>query len=327
MPSLSWHWLNGGMLQPVVVLAGGLSHQHDISLKSGRTVAQALRRVGHEVVEADIDSALIETLRANDGAVVFPMLHGGLGENGALLEVLQLMGIPYVGSSPATCRISFDKSIASRAVAAAGIVTPQQVALPHDVFRELGAQTVMRSIAEKFGLPVIVKPARGGSSLGVTKVDGVDDLPQAVANAYAYDDMVVVEEFIVGTELAIGMITTSEGTRVLPAVEIRPVGGVYDYSAMYTGGETRLTAPADISDTAAQTATAMARVVQKELDFSGISRVDAIVDESGRPVFLEAGAAPGMTATSLVPVAMKAAGLDLGEVCSRLVDDVARNHG
>ena len=123
--------------------------------------------------------------------------------------------------------------------------------------------------------------------------------------------MVVVEEFIVGTELAIGMITTSEGTRVLPAVEIRPVGGVYDYSAMYTGGETRLTAPADISDTAAQTATAMARVVQKELDFSGISRVDAIVDESGRPVFLEAGAAPGMTATSLVPVAMKAPGLDL----------------
>ena len=96
MPSLSWHWLNGGMLQPVVVLAGGLSHQRDISLKSGRTVAQALRRVGHEVVEADIDSALIETLRANDGAVVFPMLHGGLGENGALLEVLQLMGIPYV---------------------------------------------------------------------------------------------------------------------------------------------------------------------------------------------------------------------------------------
>lgn len=198
MPSLSRHWLNGGMLQPVVVLAGGLSHQRDISLKSGRTVAQALRRVGHEVVEADIDSALIETLRANDGAVVFPMLHGGLGENGALLEVLQLMDIPYVGSSPATCRISFDKSIASRAVAAAGVVTPQQVALPHNVFRELGAQMVMRSIAEKFGLPVIVKPARGGSSLGVTKVDGVDDLPQAVANAYAYDDMVVVEEFIVG---------------------------------------------------------------------------------------------------------------------------------
>ena len=198
MPSSSRHWLNGGMLQPVVVLAGGLSHQRDISLKSGRTVAQALRRVGHEVVEADIDSALIETLRANDGAVVFPMLHGGLGENGALLEVLQLMGIPYVGSSPATCRISFDKSIASRAVAAAGVVTPQQVALPHNVFRELGAQMVMRSIAEKFGLPVIVKPAHGGSSLGVTKVDGVDDLPQAVANAYAYDDMVVVEEFIVG---------------------------------------------------------------------------------------------------------------------------------
>ena len=105
MSSSSGRWLNRGMLQPVVVLAGGLSHQRDVSLKSGRTVAQALRRVGHEVVEADVDSALIETLRANDSAVVFPMLHGGLGENGALLEVLQLMGIPYVGSGPATCRI------------------------------------------------------------------------------------------------------------------------------------------------------------------------------------------------------------------------------
>lgn len=327
MSSSSGRWLNRGMLQPVVVLAGGLSHQRDVSLKSGRTVAQALRRVGHEVVEADVDSALIETLRANDSAVVFPMLHGGLGENGALLEVLQLMGIPYVGSGPATCRISFDKSIASRAVAAAGVATPQQVALPHDIFRELGARTVIRSITESFGLPVIVKPARGGSSLGVTKIDDIDDLPQAIANAYAYDDMVVVEEFIAGTELAIGMITTSEGTRVLPAVEVRPVGGVYDYSAMYTCGETRLTAPADISDEVAQAADEMVGVVQKELYFSGISRVDAIVDESGRPVFLEAGAAPGMTATSLVPVAMKAAGLDLGEVCSQLVDDVARNHG
>ena len=255
------------------------------------------------------------------------MLHGGLGENGALLEVLKLMGIPYVGSGPATCRISFDKSIASRAVAAAGVVTPQQAALPHDIFRKLGARTVIRSILERFGLPVIVKPARGGSSLGVTKVDDAADFPQAIANAYAYDDMAVVEEFITGTELAIGMITTSEGTRVLPAVGICPVGGVYDYSAMYTGGETRLTAPADISDEAAEAATEMARIVQRVLDFSGISRVDAIVDESGRPVFLEAGAAPGMTATSLVPVAMEAAGLDLGEVCSQLVDDVARNHG
>ena len=255
------------------------------------------------------------------------MLHGGLGENGALLEVLKLMGIPYVGSGPATCRISFDKSIASRAVAAAGVVTPQQAALPPDIFRKLGARTVIRSILERFGLPVIVKPARGGSSLGVTKVDDAADFPQAIANAYAYDDMAVVEEFITGTELAIGMITTSEGTRVLPAVGIRPVGGVYDYSAMYTGGETRLTAPADISDEAAEAATEMARIVQRVLDFSGISRVDAIVDESGRPVFLEAGAAPGMTATSLVPVAMEAAGLDLGEVCSQLVDDVARNHG
>ncbi|WP_130866579.1 D-alanine--D-alanine ligase family protein [Acidipropionibacterium timonense] len=311
------------MKQPVVVLAGGLSHQRDVSLKSGHTVAQALRRVGHEVVEADVDSTLMATLRAHDGAVVFPMLHGGVGESGALYEVLRLLDIPFVGSGPATCRMSYDKSIATRVVAAAGVTTPSQVALTHDILRELGARTVVNAIVDKLGLPLIVKPARGGSSFGVTRVDDAADLPQAMATAYAFDDHVVVEQFVTGVEVAIGMIATARSTQVLPAVEIRPVGGVYDYQAMYTAGETRLTCPAEISADQAKAAEDMARLVAKELSLDGISRVDAIIDSQGRPVFLEAGVAPGMTATSLVPVAMKAAGLDLGEVCSALVDDAA----
>lgn len=311
------------MKRPVVVVAGGLSHQRDVSLKSGRTVAQALRRAGHEVVETDIDSDLVATLRDREGVVAFPMLHGGIGEDGALPEVLRLLGIPYVGSGPASCRISFDKSIATRIAAGAGVVTPRQAALPHDIFRELGAAELVKALSHRIGLPLIVKPAHGGSSLGVTTVTDAAALPQAMATAYAYDDMVVIEQFVSGTELAIGMITTRAGTEVLPAVEIRPASGVYDYAAMYTAGETRLTAPADITETQADAATEMARTVQKTLDLRGISRVDAIVDEHGRPVFLEAGVAPGMTGTSLVPVGMRAAGLDLAEVCSRLVSDAA----
>ncbi|WP_027586341.1 D-alanine--D-alanine ligase family protein [Acidipropionibacterium thoenii] len=311
------------MKHPVVVLAGGLSHQRDISLKSGRTVAQALRGAGHQVTETDVDADLVPILLATPGVVAFPMLHGGVGEDGALPEVLRMLDIPYIGSGPATCRVSFDKSIATRIVAGASVATPRQAALPHDIFRELGAAEVVKGLIRRIGLPLIVKPAHGGSSLGVTKVTDAAGLPQAMATAYAYDDTVVIEQFISGTELAIGMITTREGTEVLPAVEIRPASGVYDYASMYTAGETRLTAPADITEAQADAATEMARTVQQTLDLNGISRVDAIVDEHGRPVFLEAGVAPGMTGTSLVPVGMRAAGLDLGEVCSRLVSDAA----
>ncbi|AFV91177.1 D-alanine--D-alanine ligase B [Acidipropionibacterium acidipropionici ATCC 4875] len=313
----------GDMKHPVVVLAGGLSHQRDVSLRSGHNVATALRRAGHEVTEADVDSNLVATLLGIDGVVAFPMLHGGVGEDGSLREVLNLLQIPYVGSGPGTSRMAYDKSIGSRMAAAAGVRTPRQVALPHDVFRELGASALVAALADHVGLPLIVKPARGGSSLGVSRVDDVAGLPQAMATAYAYDDLVVVEQFIEGTELAIGMITTRQGTEVLPAVEIRPVGGVYDYAAMYTAGETRLTAPADISPAAASEAEEIARTAAQVLDLSGISRVDAIVGKDGHPVFLEAGVAPGMTDTSLVPVGMQAAGLDLAEVCSRLVSDAA----
>ncbi|AXE40274.1 D-alanine--D-alanine ligase [Acidipropionibacterium virtanenii] len=313
----------GVMKHPVVVLAGGLSHQRDVSLRSGHNVATALRRAGHQVTETDVDSHLVSTLRGIDDVVAFPMLHGGVGEDGSLREVLHLLDVPYVGSGPATCRMAYDKSIGSRMAAAAGVRTPRQVALPHGVFRELGAAVLVASLADHVGLPLIVKPAHGGSSLGVTRVDDVGNLPQAMATAYAYDDMVVIEEFIDGIELAIGLITTAEGTEVLPAVEIRPVGGVYDYAAMYTAGETRLTAPADIAPASASEAEEIARTVAQVLDLSGISRVDAIVGKDGHPVFLEAGVAPGMTDTSLVPVGMQAAGLDLAEVCSRLVADVA----
>lgn len=315
------------MKHPVVVVAGGLSHQRAVSLRSGRTVAAALRRVGHDVIEADIDAHLVPLLRSRPDAVVFPMLHGGVGEDGGLSEVLRLLSIPFVGSGPASCRISYDKPVATRIVASAGVTSPRQVALTHDILRELGAATVVDAVAEAIGLPLVVKPARGGSSLGVCRVSDVADLPQAMADAYAYDERIVVEQYVSGTEVAIGMITTASGTRVLPVVEIRPTGGVYDYSAMYTAGETRLTAPADIPDDQVRACEQMALTVREVLDLDGISRVDAVIDDHGRPVFLEAGVAPGMTDTSLVPVGLEAAGLDLGEVCSELVADAhARLH-
>ena len=168
---------------PIVVLAGGLSHEREVSLRSGRRVAQALRDQGREVLEADVTSDLIELLGGLTDPVVFPLLHGGVGEDGGLQQVLTLLGVPYVGSSPAACRRTFNKAIAGPLAEQAGLATPETVALPHDMFRELGAGRLVKALAERIGFPMMVKPARSGSALGCTKVTREADLPAAMVAA------------------------------------------------------------------------------------------------------------------------------------------------
>lgn len=309
----------GQGLPAVIVLAGGLSHERDVSIKSGRRVTMALREVGHEVVESDVNSGLLDLLATRRDAVVVPMLHGGMGEDGALQEVFGLVGATYVGSTGPACRIAFDKSIATPVVAARGVRTPRQVVLPHEVFRELGAVALVESIGEQLGFPVMVKPTRSGSALGCARVDRADDLPSAMVAAYAYGPETVVEEFVEGTEVAVAVIGRGAEARALPAVEIRPDGGVYDYSARYTAGATRFVTPAEVSDEVAQACEQLALRVHDVLGLDGISRVDIMINNEGAPVFLEANVSPGMTETSLVPLAMEAADLELGHVMSELV--------
>ena len=190
--------------ETVVVLSGGLSHERDVSLRSGRRVALALRSRGIEVVESDVDSRLVELLTSLTGpvhpdrTVVFPVLHGEAGEDGALREVLSLLEVPFVGSIGSACRVAFDKSIATTVVAEAGIATPTQVALPHEIFRELGAQALMVALADQIGFPMMVKPSRGGSALGASKVTRPEELPSAMVGAYAYGPVAVIEQFIDG---------------------------------------------------------------------------------------------------------------------------------
>ena len=186
----------------VFVIAGGLSHEREVSLRFGKRLAGALRRRGHAVVETDVNADLISRLLKDEDPVAIPMLHGGLGEDGALREVLWTLGVPFVGSDGASSRRTFDKSVATRLVGAAGLATPLQVALPDDVFRELGAQALMSAIGERLGFPLMVKPARSGSALGATKVVSAEDLPAALVGAFAYGKDAVVEEFVEGTELS-----------------------------------------------------------------------------------------------------------------------------
>lgn len=308
----------------IIVISGGLSHERDVSLRSGRRISQALRQAGRHVIEADVTADLVALIQDTKDPVVIPMLHGGLGENGALREVLGLMGVPFVGPTGSASRITFDKSIATPVIAAAGITTPRQFALPHDIFRELGAEALMARIGDEMGFPLIVKPTRSGSALGTAKVDSREALPNAMVGAYAYGPVAVIEEFVEGTEVAVTVLENHDGLRVLPPVEIRPTSGVYDYEARYTPGATRFVTPAELDDDVLEAAQRLAMDAHRTLGLRHISRTDIIVRPDGTPVFIEGNVAPGMTETSLSPLAIDAAQLDLGSVFSELVDLAAQ---
>ncbi len=303
----------------VIVISGGLSHERDVSLRSGRRITHALEAAGLQVVQSDVNAEMVGLIESTDEPVVVPMLHGGLGENGALRDVFDLIGVPYVGANGPASRITFDKSIATPVVASAGVTTPRQVALPHDVFRELGAEALMKHIGEEIGFPLMVKPTMSGSALGATKVGDADALPQAMVAAYAYGQVAVIEEFVDGTEVAVTVLETADGLQALPPVEIRPNSGVYDYEARYTAGATRFVTPAQLLPEVLEAARQLALDVHTALGLRHLSRTDIMVRPDGTPVFIEGNVAPGMTETSLAPLAIEAARLELGAVFAQLV--------
>ena len=305
----------------VLVLAGGLSHERDVSLRSGRRVADALTRSGSETHVRDVDPTLLGAIKSSRPEVIWPVLHGATGEDGALRDVFGSLGIAYVGSRPPSCRLTWDKPVAKALVDTAGISTPSGVAFSHATFRELGASALLKSVVDSLGLPLAVKPARGGSALGLTIVRSATDLPSAMVTAYAYGDIVLIERFIEGIEVAISIVEDEHGqAQTLPAVEIVPDGGVYSYAARYTAGATEFFTPARLSSSAAASAAAASLTAYGTLGHQHLSRVDLIIDADERPWFLEANVSPGMTETSLLPMAVEAAGLDTTEVYAGIVE-------
>jgi D-alanine-D-alanine ligase len=302
----------------VLVLAGGISHERDVSLRSGRRVADSLGEQGIEVELRDPDGTLLAYLRESRPEVVWPALHGASGEDGALRGLLEFLDIPFVGSRSDAARLAWDKPTAKVLVSRAGVSTPRSITLPREAFRELGATSVLDSIADELPIPVVVKPARGGSAQGVTLVDNVVDLPRAMVDAYTYCDVALIEQKIVGTEIAVGIIDTGDGPVALPAVEIVPLSGVYSFEARYNAGETTFFTPARIPAEAAARAAEAAVAAHVALGLRHLSRVDMIVDKAGTPWFLEANVLPGLTETSLLPQALEAAGHDLGIIYAAL---------
>ena len=304
----------------VLVLAGGLSHERDVSLRSGRRLAEALRDAGYEVDESDVGASFLGRLRDDPPSCVLPVLHGESGEDGAIREVLELLGVPYVGSRPDACRLAFDKPVAKTVVSRVGIRSPDAVTLPAETFRELGAAAVMEGMLAGLGLPLIVKPTRGGSALGCTVVRDPAELPGAMVGAFAYGDTALAEKLVTGVEVAVPVFDTGDGPQALPVVSITPDGGVYDYTARYTAGSTEFMVPAKLDDDVAAACARVAVEVHEVLGLRDYSRSDLIVGDDGEVWFLEVNVAPGLTETSTVPLSVAAAGMDLGHLVARLVE-------
>lgn len=302
----------------VVVLAGGISHERDVSLRSGRRVADALSGRGHTVVLRDPDASLLQFLDETRPDVVWPALHGASGEDGALRALLDALNIPYVGSTSDPARLAWNKPTAKVLVSRAGLHTPRSITLPRDTFRELGATEVLARVVAALGTDLVVKPAQGGSALGVSVIDSADDLPRAVVDAYTYGEVALIEQRVRGVEVSVGILDLGEGPTVLPAVEIEPRSGFYSFEARYNAGETSFYVPARLDDETAAAAQASALLIHETLGLRHISRIDLIVDDAGTPWFLEANVLPGLTETSMVPQAILATGMTLSDVYSTL---------
>jgi D-alanine-D-alanine ligase len=308
----------------IQVLAGGISHERDISLKSGRRVADALTEFGATVVIREPDSQLLANIAKDKPDVIWPVLHGASGEDGALRDILTLTGVPFVGATPEAARLAWDKSIAKILVARAGIQTPQSITLPKETFRELDAESVLHSVTESISLPVVVKPARGGSAQGVSIVTEIQNLNRAMVDAYVYCDVVIIEKLIEGTELALSVIDLGAGPIALPAVEVVPRKGHFSFDERYTAGETDYFIPARLDAKTSEAARKVAVTAHEVLGLRHLSRIDMIVDANGIVWFLEANVLPGLTETSLLPMAITASGNSLGEVYYNLAEAAKR---
>jgi D-alanine-D-alanine ligase len=303
----------------VLVLAGGLSYERDVSLRSGRRALDALRAAGLSASMHDADAALLPLLEVEQPDAVVIALHGATGEDGSLRGVLDLCGVPYVGCDARAARLAWDKPSGKSMLREAGIPTPDWVALPHDRFSELGAAAVLDRIADHLGMPLMVKPAQGGSGLGAAVVRDATELPAAMVGCFAYDSTALVERFVAGTDVAVSIVDLGAGPVVLPAVEIVPRNGVYDYAARYTAGMTTWHAPARLSASVAGRVADTALAAHKALGLRDLSRVDLIVDGEGEVQVLGINVSPGMTETSLLPLAVDAAGVDFGRLLATLV--------
>jgi D-alanine-D-alanine ligase len=300
----------------VAVLKGGRSLERGVSLRSGARVEDALERLGHEVLALEGDSELVKRLDEARPDVAFVAMHGRGGEDGTAQELLEILGIPFTGPGVAACARCIDKVLAKHEMRSSGVPTPDWFAFNETAFRELGAADALEALEERLGFPLVVKPSRGGSALGVKFAASWFEVPEALVSAFSYDERVLLERHIDGRELAVSVL----GGEPLPVVEAIPEGGDrYDFEARYEIGRTSFVCPAELDAAETTAVTEVALGAYEALGCSGFSRVDLILGEDG-PQVLEVNAIPGLTDTSLLPQAAEAAGMSFEQLVERILD-------
>lgn len=293
------------------VLMGGPSSEREISLRSGRAVAEGLRKNGYRVVEIDVDETLPEKLKGEQIEIAFVALHGRYGEDGAVQGLLELMRIPYTGSGILASSLAIDKILTKRILEERGFLTSSYAYFDT---RRTTAKEFSRTFSIAF--PVIVKPSREGSTIGMTVVKEPSSLEQALLAAAEYDSRILVEEFIAGIEVTAGLL----GREPLPLIEVAPRSGFYDFHSKYTKGATEYILPARIPEPLVREIQEITLEIADELDCEGVVRADYMVDANERPFFLEINTIPGMTETSLIPKAAAHAGISFEDLVKKILD-------
>jgi D-alanine-D-alanine ligase len=300
----------------VAVLQGGSSLERGVSLRSAARVEDALASLGHEAIGIDVGQDLVARLRELRPDVVFIALHGPGGEDGTVQELLEILELPYTGPGVAACALCMDKVAAKHEMRTAGLPTPDWAAFNATAFRELGAADTLDEIEQRLGFPLVVKPASQGSSLGVEFASSRDDVPQALVAAFSYDDRVLLERYVKGRELAVSVL----GSEALPVVEAIPRDqDFFNFEARYEIGRTEYVCPADLGDELTREVQDLAARTYVALGCSGFARVDLMLGDEG-PQVLEVNAIPGLTDTSLFPMAAEAAGIDFPQLVERILE-------
>ena len=299
---------------PVAVIAGGLSHERDVSLASGRNLVRELRAVGVEAAAYDFDRQLLHQLEQDKVVAAVPALHGQFGEDGEIQTLLDLIGMPFVGSDSHACRVAFDKGTARELLRRQGIPVPESVGLSAQTFRDIGASALMEHVMHRLGERVVVKPTRCGSALGVTGVDGMDALPSALVRSYAYCEDALIERFYDGIDVSVVCVEDEQGVRALTPVSVQyEKGHEFDFSARYTAEFVGLARP-DLPEQLIEDLGRAACRAHEVLGLSDVSRSDFIVSADGTYVVLETAITPGTTETSVMPFACTLSGTSLGQV-------------
>ena len=307
-------------LARVAVIAGGLSNERDVSLRSGRRAQYALAQAGVEATLYDSDETLLTRLAQDGIDAAYLAVHGASGEDGSLQTALELAGIPYVGSTPGACHLAWDKVVAKVLVSRAGVATPAWAAVSARSFRELSPAQLVRSVVEEIGLPVVVKPAKSGSTLGMTLVESPMDLPAALVRCFTFGDLALIERYVEGITVETVVVEEAGHVTALPPAEFaNPDVSPFSFEARYSADLISIVLPAPLPDPVLEAVSRTAETVHRTLGLRDLSRTDVVVDADGTPWFLEAAISPGLTETSVLPLAAAETGRPLGALLRDLL--------